>query len=493
MWFNRKGIIMAFCTNCGGELFETSKFCPHCGTPVLELTLNYEEGKVKEYNTETVSADVEGLPEIASAELTPEEQAAVLEMAAENILEDIPDIKKIDDVDKDVSDDKKDISSDAPAKTEDKKEKSDTEKNGEIKTETGTEKKTESVKTELPEVKPADMELPKVKPINTDIPKAETVKAEAPKSEPVKDSEASEPVKKTDNPETGSAHTVQQGSLKSVSNATNDVNSVSINWDASSEKPKKKSKGVLIAVIAIVLVAAAGGAVFFMNQSSNNIAVPAEVTTVTDASVFSTETVAVQSEETVSETAVPSETTVVSSEESVTESAVSSDVSETGASVSDISGTESSVTSETELSETDNSETSAVSDTGYTAEDLAVGITIEGEHAVAMGNTISMEISLTEQGISPSILSSGVLFIAEYTSTASAPANITPAAMVITIDDTVIDVSATTSAEGMVIFEYDKIAEAVTAAGFTPADMDLIGIKSTSIPIDVNKIIISQG
>ena len=163
------------------------------------------------------------------------------------------------------------------------------------------------------------------------------------------------------------------------------------------------------------------------------------------------------------------------------------------AGISDISGTESSVTSETELSETDNSETSAVSDTGYTAEDLAVGITIEGEHAVAMGNTISMEISLTEQGISPSILSSGVLFIAEYTSTASAPANITPAAMVITIDDTVIDVSATTSAEGMVIFEYDKIAEAVTAAGFTPADIDLLGIKSTSIPIDVNKIIISQG
>jgi len=119
---------MAFCTNCGGELFETSKFCPHCGTPVLELTSNYEGGKVKEYNTETVSADVEGLPEIASAELTPEEQAAVLEMAAENILEDIPDIKKIDDVDKDESADKKDISSDASAKTEDKKEESDTEK-----------------------------------------------------------------------------------------------------------------------------------------------------------------------------------------------------------------------------------------------------------------------------------------------------------------------------------------------------------------------------
>lgn len=490
MRFNRKGIIMAFCTNCGGELFETSKFCPHCGTPVLELTSNLEESRVKEYNTDTVSADVEGLPEIASAELTPEEQAAVLEMAAENILEDIPDIKKLDDVDKEKNEsaDKKDISSDASAKTEDKKEDSDTEKPADIKTETGAEKKAESEKTELPEVKSADIELPKVKPINTDIPKAETVKAEAPKSEPVKAAEASEPVKKSEISETDSAHTVQQGSLKSVSNVNNDVNSVSINWDSSSDKPKKKSKGALIAVIAIVLVAAAGGAVFFVNQSSNPIAVPAEVTTVTDTSEIVSETVAVQSEETVSETAVPSDTTVVSSQESVTALSESSVVSETSPAVSDESVTESS-----ELSETDSSETSVVSDSGYTAEDLAAGITIEGEHSVAMGNTVSMEISLSEQGISPSILTSGVLFIAEYTSTASAPANITPAAMVITIGDTSIDVSATTSAEGMVIFEYDVMAEAVTAAGFAPADIDLVGIKSTSIPIDVNKIIISQG
>ena len=77
-------------------------------------------------------------------------------------------------------------------------------------------------------------------------------------------------------------------------------------------------------------------------------------------------------------------------------------------------------------------------------------------------------------------------------STASAPANITPASMVITINDTAVDVAATSCSEGMVIFEYDKMTEAVTAAGFSSADIDDIAIKTTGAPIDVYKITILQ-
>lgn len=29
---------MAICSKCGAQLFETSKFCPECGTPVLEVS-----------------------------------------------------------------------------------------------------------------------------------------------------------------------------------------------------------------------------------------------------------------------------------------------------------------------------------------------------------------------------------------------------------------------------------------------------------------------
>ena len=56
-----------------------------------------EGEKVKDYSPDATSDNVEGLPEVNTGVLTPEEQAAVLEMAAENILEDIPDIKKIED------------------------------------------------------------------------------------------------------------------------------------------------------------------------------------------------------------------------------------------------------------------------------------------------------------------------------------------------------------------------------------------------------------
>lgn len=55
---------MAKCSSCGAELFETSKFCPECGLPVKKDD--------------------------------PVQIAEILETKAEKILEDIPEIKKID-------------------------------------------------------------------------------------------------------------------------------------------------------------------------------------------------------------------------------------------------------------------------------------------------------------------------------------------------------------------------------------------------------------
>ena len=148
---------------------------------------------------------------------------------------------------------------------------------------------------------------------------------------------------------------------------------------------------------------------------------------------------------------------------------------------------ETSVSTETETS----AETAAVG--GHTADELTEGIVIEpAGHKSVMGNNISAEIKLSDEGIGSDILTSGVLFLAEYTSTASAPANITPASMVITINGTAVDVAATSCSEGMVIFEYDKMTEAVTAAGLSPADIDDIAIKTTGAPIDVYKITLLQ-
>ncbi len=62
---------MAKCKECGGELFETSKFCPECGAPVTNEPAKNE-----------TPADVKN--------------DTVADAAAQNILDDIPDIKKID-------------------------------------------------------------------------------------------------------------------------------------------------------------------------------------------------------------------------------------------------------------------------------------------------------------------------------------------------------------------------------------------------------------
>ena len=404
---------MANCKNCGGELFETSKFCPHCGAPVLEMSARTEGEKVKDYTPDDTSDNVEGLPEVNTGVLTPEEQAAVLEMAAENILDDIPDIKKIED--------DEEIKAPLTAGNDIKKD-----------------------------------EAPKAETVSPPKEENKTEKENAPKPAEEKAPEAKkEPESR---PQTA----------------------------AVSAEPAKKSKGGVIAVIAIVAAAAICGAVFLLKpqdtpaplteteQTELSEAVTEETAIEADAETTVTETELVVTEtssntETSAETELTSETEI--SEESVTESETAAE--------------------ETSVSEETETEASAVGD--HTADELTEGIVIEpAGHTTAMGNAVSAEIKLSDEGISTDILTSGVLFIAEYTSAASSPANITPASMVITINGTAVDVSATSCSEGMVIFEYDKMTEAVTAAGFSPADIDNIAVKTTGVPIDVYKITILQ-
>lgn len=401
---------MANCKNCGGELFETSKFCPHCGAPVLEMSARPEGEKVKDYSPDATSDNVEGLPEVNTGVLTPEEQAAVLEMAAENILEDIPDIKKIED---------------------DKEIKENTSASDDVK------------KDEAPKAETVSLAKEEAKPEKGNAPKPAEEKAPEVRKEP------------ESKPQTA----------------------------AVSAEPAKKSKGGIISVIAIVAVAAIGGAVFLL-KPQNTPAPPLEIEQ-TELSEAVTEETAIEAD---AEISVADETELV-----VTEKSADTEISTETEITSGTEASEESVTeSETKAEETETSaETAAVG--GHTADELTEGIIIEPTgHSTAMGNAVSAEIKLSDEGIGTDILTSGVLFLAEYTSTASAPANITPASMVITINGTAIDVAATSCSEGMVIFEYDKMTEAVTAAGFFPADIDDIAIKTTGVPIDVYKITLLQ-
>lgn len=401
---------MANCKNCGGELFETSKFCPHCGAPVLEMSARPEGEKVKDYSPDATSDNVEGLPEVNTGVLTPEEQAAVLEMAAENILEDIPDIKKIED---------------------DKEIKENTSASDDVK------------KDEAPKAETVSLAKEEAKPEKENAPKPAEEKAPEVRKEP------------ESKPQTA----------------------------AVSAEPAKKSKGGIISVIAIVAVAAIGGAVFLL-KPQNTPAPPLEIEQ-TELSEAVTEETAIEAD---AEISVADETELV-----VTEKSADTEISTETEITSGTEASEESVTeSETKAEETETSaETAAVG--GHTADELTEGIVIEpAGHKSVMGNAVSAEIKLSDEGIGTDILTSGVLFLAEYTSTASAPANITPASMVITINGTAIDVAATSCSEGMVIFEYDKMTEAVTAAGFSPADIDDIAIKTTGVPIDVYKITLLQ-
>ncbi len=408
---------MAICSKCGAQLFETSKFCPECGTPVLEVST--DTNKTGDIYSASENADDENsmavFQGIDPSEISPDETAEILEAAAEKALEDIPEIVKIEGVD------------------------IHTEKPGEIASEV-------SEAAEIPETAKVSKA--------SEAPKAETSKAEAPKAE--KQEEKNEPEKeapaKDDFSDMG-AYVPGEGASE-------------FKKTAEEAAPKKKSGGKTAAVIiaVVVIAAAAGAGVYFMG--GHNSSQPAVGTTVT---------VTEAADEAVTEVSVDNESTPDS----------------------EISDTEVTTVTETETEETTESETTeAVTEavSMKTAEEFAAGIEITPEHKAAAENEASCTISLAAEGLSADMLSDGGLLVVSYTAETAQTGTIPVTVyMTVTVGGTDIDVVASSSGDGVAVFEFANMASAVAENGFSAADIDCISFKGTGAGVDVTSITVMKG
>lgn len=404
---------MAICSKCGAQLFETSKFCPECGTPVLEVST--DTNKTGDIYSASENADDENsmavFQGIDPSEISPDETAEILEAAAEKALEDIPEIVKIEGVD------------------------IHTEKPGEV-------------ASELPEAAEAP-EAPKT----PEAPKAETSKAEAPKAE--KQEEKNDPEKeapaKDDFSDMG-AYVPGEGASE-------------FKKTAEEAAPKKKSGGKTAAVIiAVVVIAAAAGAGLFLMARISNSPMPIADTTVT----------AVQMTDAPVEE-VTADSDVVSDTETISE-------------------TTADITADTETkTETSVSETEAAVSM-KTAEEFAAGIEITPEHKAAAENEASCTISLAAEGLSADMLSDGGLLVVSYTAETAQTGTIPVTVyMTVTVGGTDIDVVASSSGDGVAVFEFANMASAVAENGFSAADIDCISFNGTGAGVDVTSITVMKG
>lgn len=406
---------MAICSKCGAQLFETSKFCTECGTPVLEVSTDTNKTgdiysaseNVEEENSTAVFQGID------PSEISPDETAEILEAAAEKALEDIPEIVKIEGVD------------------------IHNEKPGEI-------------PSELPEAAEAP-EAPKT----TEAPKAETYEAEAPKAE--KQEEKNEPENKPEKEAPAKDDFSDMGAYVADSSE----------FKKMAEKvPQKKKGGKTAAIIiaAVVIVAAVGAGVYFMG--GHNSSQPAVDTTVT---------VTEAADEAVTEVSVDNESTPDS----------------------EISDTEVTTVTETETEETTESETTeAVTEavSMKTAEEFAAGIEITPEHKAAAENEASCTISLAAEGLSADMLSDGGLLVVSYTAETAQTGTIPVTVyMTVTVGGTDIDVVASSSGDGVAVFEFANMASAVAENGFSAADIDCISFKGTGAGVDVTSITVMKG
>ena len=406
---------MAICSKCGAQLFETSKFCPECGTPVLEVST--DTNKTGDIYSASENADDENstavFQGIDPSEISPDETAEILEAAAEKALEDIPEIVKIEGVD------------------------IHTEKPGEIASEV-------SEAAEAPEA-----------PKTPEAPKAETSEAEAPKAE--KQEEKNEPEKKPEKEAPAKDDFSDMGAYVADSSE----------FKKMAEKVSQKKKGgktAAIMIAAVVIVAAVGAGVYFMG--GHNSSQPAVGTTVT---------VTEAADEAVTEVSVDNESTPDS----------------------EISDTEVTTVTETETEETTESETTeAVTEavSMKTAEEFAAGIEITPEHKAAAENEASCTISLAAEGLSADMLSDGGLLVVSYTAETAQTGTIPVTVyMTVTVGGTDIDVVASSSGDGVAVFEFANMASAVAENGFSAADIDCISFKGTGAGVDVTSITIMKG
>lgn len=408
---------MAICSKCGAQLFETSKFCPECGTPVLEVSTDTNKTgdiysafeNVEEENSTAVFQGID------PSEISPDETAEILEAAAEKALEDIPEIVKIEGVD------------------------IHTEKPGEIASEV-------SEAAEAPEA-----------PKTPEAPKAETSKAEAPKAE--KQEEKNEPEKKPEKEAPAKDDFSDMGAYVPGEGASE------FKKTAEEAAPKKKGGGKTAAVIiaAVVIAAAAGAGLFLMARISNS-PMPIADTTVT----------AVQMTDAPVEE-VTADSNVVSDTETI---------SETTADITADTETE----TDTSVSETE----AAVS--MKTAEEFAAGIEISPEHKAAADNEASCTVSLAAEGLSADMLSDGGLLVVSYTAETAQTGTIPVTVyMTVTVGGTDIDVVASSSGDGVAVFEFANMASAVAENGFSAADIDCISFKGTGAGVDVTSITVMKG
>lgn len=403
---------MAICSKCGAQLFETSKFCPECGTPVLEVSTDTNKTgdiysaseNVEEENSTAVFQGID------PSEISPDETAEILEAAAEKALEDIPEIVKIEGVD------------------------IHTEKPGEI-------------PSELPEAAEAP-EAPKI----PEAPKAETSEAEAPKAE--KQEEKNEPEKKPEKEAPAKDDFSDMGAYVADSSE----------FKKMAEKVSQKKKGgktAAIIIAAVVIVAAVGAGVYFMG--GHNSSQPAV------------------------------DTTVIVTEEAVTEVSVDNESTPD----SEISDKEVTTVTETETEETTESETTeAVTEavSMKTAEEFAAGIEITPEHKAAAENETSCTVSLAAEGLSADMLSDGGLLVVSYTAETAQTGTIPVTVyMTVTVGGTDIDVVASSSGDGVAVFEFANMASAVAENGFSAADIDCISFKGTGAGVDVTSITVMKG
>lgn len=406
---------MAICSKCGAQLFETSKFCPECGTPVLEVST--DTNKTGDIYSASENADDENsmavFQGIDPSEISPDETAEILEAAAEKALEDIPEIVKIEGVD------------------------IHNEKPGEIASEV-------SEAAEAPEA-----------PKTPEAPKAETPKAEAPKAE--KQEEKNVPEKKPEKEAPAKDDFSDMGAYVADSSE----------FKKMAEKVSQKKKGgktAAIIIAAVVIVAAVGAGVYFMG--GHNSSQPAVDTTVTVTEV---------ADEAVTEVSVDNESTPDS----------------------EISDTEVTTVTETETEETTESETTeAVTEavSMKTAEEFAAGIEITPEHKAAAENEASCTISLAAEGLSADMLSDGGLLVVSYTAETAQTGTIPVTVyMTVTVGGTDIDVVASSSGDGVAVFEFANMASAVAENGFSAADIDCISFKGTGAGVDVTSITVMKG
>ena len=409
---------MAICSKCGAQLFETSKFCPECGTPVLEVST--DTNKTGDIYSASENAEEENstavFQGIDPSEISPDETAEILEAAAEKALEDIPEIVKIEGVD------------------------IHNEKPGEIASEV-------SEAVEIPETAKVSKA--------SEAPKAETYEAEAPKAE--KQEEKNEPEKKPEKEAPAKDDFSDMGAYVADSSEFKKM-------AGKVSQKKKGGKTAAIIIAAVVIVAAVGAGGYFMG--GHNSSQPAVDTTVT---------VTEAADKAVTEVSVDNESTPDS----------------------EISDTEVTTVTETETEETTESETTeAVTEavSMKTAEEFAAGIEITPEHKAAAENEASCTISLAAEGLSADMLSDGGLLVVSYTAETAQTGTIPVTVyMTVTVGGTDIDVVASSSGDGVAVFEFANMASAVAENGFSAADIDCISFKGTGAGVDVTSITVMKG